>query len=92
MGTLRSQREARAAESRHLAAEDLSRKRVLKQGAVEQLEARIAEQRLELTRLKRELTSDAVSGRKASARGLRDRKISSLMRSADSPQRGGKPK
>jgi circadian clock protein KaiC len=89
MGTMRSQHEARAAEARHMAAEDLSRQRAQKVSAVDQLTARIDEQRLELTRLKRELATDASSVQSTSARNLRDRNISSVMRSADKPKSGG---
>jgi circadian clock protein KaiC len=85
MGTMRSQREARASEKRHLAAEELARDRAQKESNVEQLAARIGEQQLELKNRKQELAMDASSGQDTSLRGLKDRDLTSILRRADEP-------
>ena len=88
MGTMRSQREARAGEKRRLVAEELARDRARKESTVEQLAARISDQQLELRRRKRELAMDAKSGQDTSLRGIKERNNTSMLRGADKLKTG----
>jgi len=86
MGTMRTQREAGAAEKRRYATQEVARERERLEGAVGQLAARIGEQRIELKARRRELAVNARTAEDTSLRNLQERDNTSILRLADHPE------
>jgi circadian clock protein KaiC len=92
MGTMRTQREARAAEKRRNAMQAVARERERMESTIDQLAARIGEQQIELRGRRRELAMDAKSAEDTSLRSLQERDNTSILRRADEPKGNKKRK
>jgi hypothetical protein len=92
MGTMRTQREAGAAEKRRHATQEVARERERMESTIEQLAARIGEQQIELKARRRELAMNARAAEDTSLRSLQERDNTSMLRLADEPKSNKKGK